>query len=90
MRISFVAENGALVLRNMAATVHGELTRGCYWRVAEDKQLNFVACGAKCICRNAPEAFVTLMAKTLPSPETRKRLIRRLMTYCSVFAQPTG
>ena len=59
---------------------HGELTRHesriVIGELLKDKQLNFVACGLQSayVSENAPEAFVALMAKHLPSPETCKRL----------------
>lgn len=78
--ISFVAENGALVYEHGKQLFHGELTRHesriVIGELLKDKQLNFVACGLQSayVSENAPEAFVALMAKTLPSPETCKRL----------------
>ncbi|ORG56652.1 sugar-phosphatase [Salmonella enterica subsp. enterica serovar Typhimurium] len=67
--ISFVAENGALVYEHGKQLFHGELTRHesriIIGELLKDKQLNFVACGLQSayVSENAPEAFVTLMAK---------------------------
>lgn len=68
-RISFVAENGALVYQHGQQLFHGELTaRESQQVLAElikDPQLNFVACGLNSayISDKAPPAFVELMSK---------------------------
>lgn len=68
-RISFVAENGALVYMHGQELFHGELTRHesqiVIGELLKDPQLNFVACGLESayVSENAPEAFVALMAK---------------------------
>ncbi|STM59112.1 putative hydrolase [Escherichia coli] len=78
--ISFVAENGALVYEHGKQLFHGELTRHesriVIGELLKDKQLNFVACrSAKCICqRKCPRSICRTDGKTLPSPETCKRL----------------
>ena len=68
-RISFVAENGALVYEHGQQLFHGELTRHesqvVIGELLKDPQLNFVACGLESayVSDRAPEAFVTLMSK---------------------------
>ena len=70
--ISFVAENGALVYEHGKQLFHGELTRHesriVIGELLKDKQL-------KCICqRKRPRSIRRTDGKTLPSPETCKRL----------------
>ena len=68
-RISYVAENGALVYEHGHELFHGELTRHEYQTVIgeleKDPQLHFVACGLESayISENAPEELVALMSK---------------------------
>lgn len=68
-RISFVAENGALVFDRGEQIFHGELTRHesqiVIGELLKDKGLNFVACGLESawVSDQAPEEFVALMSK---------------------------
>ncbi len=68
-RISFVAENGALVFDHGEQIFHGELTRHesqiVIGELLKDKGLNFVACGLESayVSDKAPDAFVALMSK---------------------------
>lgn len=68
-RISFVAENGALVYEHGQQLFHGELTRHEYQAVLgellKDPQMHFVACGLESayISDRAPQALVELMSK---------------------------
>ncbi|MDQ6581227.1 MULTISPECIES: Cof-type HAD-IIB family hydrolase [Enterobacter cloacae complex] len=68
-RISFVAENGALVFDRGEQIFHGELTRHesqiVIGELLKDKGLNFVACGLESayVSDKAPDAFVALMSK---------------------------
>ena len=68
-KISFVAENGALVYQHGSQLFHGELTRRESQQVLgelmKDPQLNFVACGLESayVSDKAPESFVQLMSK---------------------------
>lgn len=68
-RISFVAENGALVYEHGQQLFHGELTHHesqiVIGELLKDRSLNFVACGLESayISEDAPEAFVELMSK---------------------------
>ena len=68
-RISFVAENGALVYQHGEQLFHGELTpaesRKVIDELLSDPQLNFIACGLKSayVSDTAPDAFVALMSK---------------------------
>ena len=68
-KISFVAENGALVYQHGQQLFHGELTpresQQVLAELTKDPQLNFVACGLNSayISDKAPEEFVALMSK---------------------------
>lgn len=68
-RISYVAENGALVYEHGQELFHGELTRHesqiVIGELLKDSHLNFVACGLESayISDSAPDEFVALMAK---------------------------
>ncbi|MFC3189996.1 Cof-type HAD-IIB family hydrolase [Pseudocitrobacter faecalis] len=68
-RISFVAENGALVYEHGQQLFHGELTHHesqiVIGELLKDKTLNFVACGldSAYVSENAPDEFVALMSK---------------------------
>lgn len=68
-RISFVAENGALVYEHGQQLFHGELTRHEYQVVIgellKDPQMYFVACGLESayISESAPDTLVELMSK---------------------------
>lgn len=67
--ISFVAENGALVVEHGRQLFHGEFTRHesqcVIGELLKDTQLNFVACGLQSayVSESAPAAFVALMSK---------------------------
>lgn len=68
-RISFVAENGALVFDHGEHVFHGELTRHesqiVIGELLKDNALNFVACGLESayVSDKAPDEFVALMSK---------------------------
>lgn len=68
-RISYVAENGALVYEHGQELFHGELTRHesqiVIGELLKDSHLNFVACGLESayISDSAPDEFFALMAK---------------------------
>ena len=68
-RISYVAENGALVYEHGQELFHGELTRHesqtVFTELLKDPQLKFVACGLESayISDSAPDELVALMSK---------------------------
>jgi len=68
-RISYVAENGALVYEHGQQLFHGELTHHesqiVIGELLKDTSLNFVACGLESayVSETAPDHFVELMSK---------------------------